>query len=47
MSNTALLFVAFMVVWAALGAYLYSISIRQKNVDRRLEELDRGTNNAR
>ena len=42
MSETAWLFVAFMVVWVALGAYLFSISARQKKVDRRLEELDRG-----
>lgn len=42
MSETAWLFVAFMVVWVALGAYLYSIAARQKKVDRRLEELDRG-----
>ena len=42
MSDTAWLFVALMVVWVALGAYLYSISARQKKVDRRLEELDRG-----
>ncbi len=41
MSEVAWLFVAFMVVWAALGAYLYSISARQKKVDRRLDELDR------
>ena len=42
MSDTAWLFVAFMVVWVALGAYLYSISVRQKKVDQRLSELDRG-----
>lgn len=42
MSETAWLFVAFMVVWVALGAYLYSISTRQKKVDQRLSDLDRG-----
>ena len=42
MSDTAWLFVAFMVVWVALGAYLYSIAARQKKVDRRLDELGRG-----
>jgi CcmD family protein len=42
MSETAWLFVAFMVVWVALGAYLYSISARQKKVDQRLSDLDRG-----
>jgi len=41
-SDTAWLFVAFMVVWVALGAYLYSIAARQKKVDQRLKELDRG-----
>jgi len=40
-SDTAWLFVAFMVVWVALGAYLFSIAARQKRVDQRLEELDR------
>jgi CcmD family protein len=42
MSETTWLFVAFMVVWVALGAYLYSISARQKKVDQRLSDLDRG-----
>lgn len=42
MSNTAWLFFAFMVVWTVLGAYLFSISARQRNVHRRLEDLDRG-----
>lgn len=42
MSDTAWLFVAFMVVWIALGAYLYSISARQKKVDKRLEKLGNG-----
>ena len=41
MSEVGWLFVALMIVWVALGAYLFSISVRQKNVDRRLEELDR------
>ena len=41
MSEIGWLFMAFMVVWVALGAYLLSISVRQKKVDRRLEELDR------
>ena len=42
MSETAWLFVAVMVVWVALGAYLFSIAARQKKVDQRLSELDRG-----
>ena len=41
MSDIAWLFVAFAVVWIALGAYLYSLSARQKKIDRRLSELDR------
>ena len=41
MSETAWLFVAFRVVWVALGAYLYSISARQRKVDERLSELER------
>ena len=45
MSDTAWLFVAFAVVWVALGAYLFSIAARQKKIDRRLEELDRENQN--
>jgi len=40
-TDTAWLFAAFMVVWVALGAYLYSIAARQKKVDERLREADR------
>ena len=39
MSEVAWLFVAFSAVWVALGAYLVSISTRQKRLERRLEEL--------
>ena len=41
MSDTAWLFVAFSVVWIAIGAYLFSITTRQKRIDQRLSELDR------
>ncbi|MDQ3956819.1 MAG: CcmD family protein [Actinomycetota bacterium] len=39
MSDVAWLFVAFTAVWVALGAYLLSISARQKKIERRLEDL--------
>ena len=42
MSEVAWLFVAFSAVWVALGAYLASISTRQKRLERRLEELSPG-----
>jgi CcmD family protein len=42
-SEVAWLFVAFSAVWVALGAYLVSISTRQKRLERRLEELSTGT----
>jgi CcmD family protein len=41
MSDVAWLFIAFMAVWVAIGAYLFSISARQKALDQRLRELDR------
>lgn len=39
MSDVAWLFVAFAAVWVALGAYLLSISTRQRRLERRLEDL--------
>lgn len=39
MSDVAWLFVAFMAVWVALGAYLLSINARQRRLERRLEDL--------
>ena len=41
MSDVGWLFVAFMAVWVALGAYTASIATRQKRLERRLEELSR------
>ncbi len=40
MSDVAWLFVAFMAVWVAIGAYLLSISARQKKLDQRLRQLE-------
>jgi CcmD family protein len=40
MSDVAWLFVAFAAVWALIGGYLLSIGLRQRNLERRLEELD-------
>ena len=40
MSDVAWLFVAFMAVWVAIGAYLLSISTRQKKLDHRLRQLE-------
>ena len=40
MSDVAWLFVAFMVVWVAIGAYLLSLATRQKKLDQRLRELE-------
>jgi len=39
MSNLTWLFIAFAVVWAALGLYLYSLAARQRNLEKRLEQL--------
>ena len=39
MSNTAWLFVAFAIVWVAIGAYLWSLGSRQKRLEQRLEDL--------
>ncbi len=39
MSNEAWLFIAFMAVWAGIGAYLLSIGVRQRRIERRLEEI--------
>jgi CcmD family protein len=39
MSDLAWLFVAFAAVWVALGAYLLSIAVRQRRLERRLDDL--------
>lgn len=41
MSNLAWLFVAFMAVWVAIGAYLLSIAARQRKLDQRLRDLEK------
>lgn len=40
MSNTAWLFIAFAVVWIAIGAYLFSLGARQKRLEQRLSEIE-------
>ena len=39
MSDIAWLFVAFAAVWVAIGAYLLSITSRQRRLERRIEDL--------
>jgi CcmD family protein len=39
MSNLTWLFIAFSVVWLALGLYLYSLGARQRALERRLDAL--------
>jgi CcmD family protein len=39
MSDIAWLFVAFAAVWVAIGAYLLSITARQRQLERRLNDL--------
>lgn len=41
MSDLAWLFVAFAAVWIAIGLYLVSISARQRELERRLDEVTR------
>ncbi|MEA2509232.1 MAG: hypothetical protein QOG21_1314 [Actinomycetota bacterium] len=42
MSNLAWLFVAVMIVWAAIGAYLVSLSLRQRKLEARVAEITAG-----
>lgn len=39
MSNLAWMFVAFMAVWAGIGLYLLSISVRQRRLEQRMNDL--------
>ena len=39
MSTLTWLFIAFMAVWVGIGAYLFSISLRQRNLERRLDAI--------
>jgi CcmD family protein len=38
-SNLAWLFVAVMIVWIAIGAYLVSLSVRQRKLEARMAEI--------
>ena len=40
MSDVAWLFVAFMTVWAGIGAYVLSIGLRQRALERRLKRIE-------
>ena len=40
MSDVGWLFVAFAAVWVGLGAYLLSLSVRQKRLEERLRALE-------
>jgi CcmD family protein len=41
MSDLAWLFVAVAAVWVGIGAYLLTISARQRRLEQRLEDLNR------
>jgi CcmD family protein len=41
MSDIAWLALAFLAVWAGIGAYLLSIGARQRRLERRVADLDR------
>jgi CcmD family protein len=43
MSDLAWLFVALIAVWAGIGAYLLSIGVRQRRLERRLQELQKAS----
>lgn len=40
MSDVAWLFVAFLAVWIGLGAYLFSLSSRQRKLEARVKDLE-------
>ena len=42
MSDVAWLFIAFLAVWIGLGLYLFSLSTRQRDLERRLTDLEPG-----
>ncbi len=39
MSTLTWLFIAFMAVWAGIGAYLLTLGARQRKLERRIGEL--------
>ena len=42
MSDVAWLFVAFLAVWIGLGLYLFSLNTRQRQLEKRLNDLEPG-----
>jgi CcmD family protein len=46
MSDLTWLFIALAAVWAGIGAYLVSISVRQHRIERRLQEYSRRSDDA-
>lgn len=42
MSEVAWLFIAFSAVWIGLGLYLFSLGKRQRDLERRLKDLEPG-----
>lgn len=42
MSDVAWLFIAFLAVWIGLGLYLFSLGTRQRELERRLNDLEPG-----
>ncbi len=43
MSELVWLFIAFIAVWAGLGVYLFSLNSRQRDLERRLKDLEPGS----
>jgi CcmD family protein len=43
MSDVGWLFIAFAVVWVAIGGYLLSLQVRQRDLERRIEQLHKRT----
>ncbi len=43
MSDIGWLFVAFAAVWVAIGGYLLSLHVRQRDLERRIEQLHKRT----
>ena len=39
MSNLTWMFIAFAAVWIGIGAYLLTLGARQRNLERRVNEL--------
>ncbi len=39
MTNLGWLFVAIMIVWVAIGAYMFSLGVRQHKLEARIAEI--------